>query len=343
MTKRLFAVLILSLFVAAGCGGENRGQENTPSTDAEADHAYREMREKRSVMDSPEERVAITKRFLDEFRESQHTADAVDAVVYYQGTEIGDMTGAVIYAETIRAKITDPKVAREVDKKLIAFYGESGMAAKMKELADRLAAAGALDFGDHWNVIEGAVKARDWELVQDYCAKASGMANAESIRANYPDREFSEKELKQAADDRVGRLLVKSGWAQANLGQVDEALAVFARADSMIPRYYFDIPEYDLGVYWGNTLVKKGDFEAAIEHFAKNGLIMRNEDAMAGLRKAYVGIHGNENGFEAYSDELHLTVSSTIDDFEMNDYEGNRRRFSDLRGDVTLLSLWFPT
>ena len=336
MTMRLLVMLILSAIVAAGCGGEKHGGENAVTQGTPVDNAYQEMRKKRKVMDSPEERVTITKRFLDEFWESEHTANSVDAIFYYQGTEMDDKTGALEYVETIRAKITDPDVAIEVDRKLIGFYGEAGMAAKMKALANQLAVTGALDFWDHWNVIEGAVKARDWELIRDYCSKAGEMAE-------YPDREFSEQEIAKVVNERVGMLMVKDGWARANQGQVDEALAAYAEADKMIPRYYFDIPEYDLYVYWGYTLVKKGDFEAAIERFATNGLIMGNEEALAGLKEAYVGIHGSEAGFEAYSDELHRSVSRPIDDFEMADYEGNRHRFSDIRGDVTLLTLWFPT
>jgi hypothetical protein len=138
-------------------------------------------------------------------------------------------------------------------------------------------------------------------------------------------------------------LLVKDGWARAHQGEVDEALDDFAAADELIPRYYFDVPEYELNVYWGRTLGLKGDFAAAIERLATQGLILRNEDALAGLKVAYVGMHGSESGYEQYSEELHRRIARPIEDFEMPDYEGNRHKFSDLRGDVTLLTLWFPT
>ena len=341
MAKRCLA--ILSAIVLAGCGGGERGEENAAKHSSAADQAYERVRAERQVMDSADERVAITKAFLDEYPESHHTASAIDVVYYYQATELDEKTGALTYAEAVRARINDPDIAREVDKLLIGYYGEAGMATKMVELADRVAVAGALDFNDHWNVIEGAAKAGDWKLVRDYCAHARKMTNAGAIRAGYPDYDLSEEELEEAVNHRAGMLLVKDGWARANQGQVDEALADFAEADHLISRYYFDLPEYELYVYWGRTLMMKGDFEAAIERLATQGLIMRNEEALAVLKEAYVGMHGSESGYEEYADELHRSIARPIDDFEMADYEGNRRRFSDLRNDVTLLTLWFPT
>ncbi|NIO29829.1 MAG: hypothetical protein GTO29_14890 [Candidatus Latescibacteria bacterium] len=343
MINRLLAILLLSTVALAGCGSAEQGDENASNQTTAANDAYEQLLKKRREVEPITERLAITKEFLDEFPESEHTANALAAVFYYQGEELGDMLGAITYAEEIRGAIDDPEIAKEVDKKLIGFYGESGATGKMITLADQLAAAGALDFDDHWNIIEGAVKAEEWKLVRDYCAKARGMTNAESYRADHPDNDLSEEEVAEAVNNRVGMLLVKDGWARANQGQIDTALADFAKADNLIPRYYFDIPEYDLNIYWAKTLLMRKKFEAAIERFAMSGLVMGEEEALTGLKEAYIGIHGSESGFEAYAAKLHLSIARTIDDFEMPDYEGNRHRFSDLRSDVTVLTLWFPT
>lgn len=360
ISRLLIALLCCALFLV-GCGGDKSGDESTAGSRsgtagtatstgdnaaaqvATADEAYLETRKARSEMDSPRDRVAITKKFLDNYLETKNTAGALDAIFYYQGIEMDDAPGAVRYAESIRARLTNPEVALEVDRKLVAFYGESGMAAKMKTLANKLSAAGALDFEDHWNVIEGAVKVKDWAVVRDYCARAGKLANAEAIKAESPNREIPESDLEQAVNDRIGKLMVKDGWARVNQGEVDEALAAFAEANRLVPRYYFDVPEYDLYVYWGNALLKKGDFKTAVDYFADNALILRNEEAMAGLKAAYAGIHGSEDGFDAYADNLHVRIAPTIDDFQLPDYEGAYHRFSDLQADVTLLVLWFPT
>jgi tetratricopeptide (TPR) repeat protein len=343
MGKRLLAILILVTTVLAGCGGERGSEGNAAKQGRTAGDVYKQLLEKRRVIDTMEERLAMTKAFLEEFPESQHTASAINAIFYYQGENLGDMTGAVSFAEEIRGGINDPEIAMAVDRELLGFYGKSSMTDKMLAIADRLAAIDALSFADYWNLIESTVSAEEWNRARVYCATARELANADAYRADNPDRDFSEGELADAINNRVGMLLVKDGWARANMGQLDEALADFARADRLVPRYYFGIPEYDLNLYWGKTLVMKGDHEAAIERLAIYGLVMRNEGALAGLKEAYLGMHGNERGFEEFASELHERVATPIDDFEMGDYVGKRHRFSDLRDDVTLLTLWFPT
>lgn len=340
MTKQLLAILMLGTFVLGGWGLETRAGDSAKQD--EAAEAYKQAREKRKEANT-EERLAITKAFLAEFPESGQTATALDAVFYYQGGELGDMAGAIAYAEEIRSRISDPEIAQDVDRELMGFYGESGMTEKMLVLADRLGAVGVLDFSDHWNIVESAVNAEHWALARDYCAKARLMATAEAVRAEYTDPDRSEEELAETVNNRIGMLLVKDGWARANQGQLDEAMADFAKADKLIPRYYFDLPEYDLNLYWGRALTMKGDFEAAIEKLETYGLIMRNEEALAGLKEAYIGLHGGGSDYEAWAAEHHRSIATTIDDFEMPDYQGKRRRFSEIRGDVTLVSLWFPT
>ncbi len=343
MANRLAAILILSMVVLTGCGDGQGSEDRAAKQTTEASDAYEQALKKRREVEPIEERLAITKGYLDEFPESENTASALSAVFYYQGNRLGDMTGAISYAEAIRSKISDPAIATDVDKELISFYGESGAIAKMTALADQLAAAGTIDFDDQWNIIEAAVTAMDWKLVRDYCARAREKTTAEAFRADHPDEDYSEERITEAINNRVGMLLVKDGWARANQGQLDEALMDFAEADGLIPRYYFDIPEYNLDIYWAKTLLLKKEFQSAIDQFAMSGLVMRNEEALAGLKEAYAGIHGSESGFETYADDLHVRIAQKIDDFEMPDYEGKRHRFFDLRSDVTLLALWFPT
>jgi hypothetical protein len=343
MNKHLMTILLSGVIALVGCGNDGSGGESAGDKSAAVDEAYAEVRAERKVMDSPAERVAITKEFLEKYPSSEHTAAALDAIYWYQGTEMNDMAGALGYAEKLRARIDDPETAVDVDKLMIAYYGEAGKTAKMVDLAQRLAAAGELGFDDHWNVIDGAVKAGKWQLSREYCTEAAKIVSAEAYRRENAARELTDEEVAEAVDLRRGMLLVKDGWARANLGDPDGALAVFAAANELVPRYYFDIPEYDLYVHWGRTLIMKGDFDTAIDRFALNALVMQNEDALAGLKEAYAGAHGSGDGFDAWAAELHLEIAPVLDDFEMPDYAGNRHRFSDIQGDVTLLTLWFPT
>jgi tetratricopeptide (TPR) repeat protein len=335
-------IFVLGTCAIAGCGGQN-GETDAVSRDAAAGEAYVKVAKQRKVMDTPAERVEITKQFLEQYPTSTYTPAALSTIYWYQGTELRDPAGALAYTESIRRRVDAPDVAQEVDKLLIGYYGDARQTAKMVEVADRLESEGALDFDGLFGVAEGAINAEEWQLARQYCGKARPLATADAVRAENTGRDLKPEQLAQMAADRQGKLLAKDGWARANLGEVDAALADFAEADRKVPRYYFDIPEYDLYVYWGYTLMLKGDHEGAIERFARNALVMQNEDALAGLKQAYAATHASDKSFEEWMHALHLEVAPRLDAFEMPGYDGDRHKFADLQGDVTLVSLWFPT
>jgi hypothetical protein len=149
---------------------------------------YLRVTKARKAMDTPAERVKITKAFLDKYPSSAYTAAALSAIYWYQGTEMDDKPGALAYAETIRYRIDDPSVAADVDKLLIEYYGDAGKAVEMLDAATRLEAAGKLDFDDHWGVIKGAINAQEWVLARDFCAKARRLATTGAVKAEFGGR-----------------------------------------------------------------------------------------------------------------------------------------------------------
>jgi len=345
MIKRLLFIMAITTMVVSGWGSDGRGKavKQKEAEIQKAEEAYQEMAEKRRAVESTADKLSLTKKFLDEFTESDRTASALGAVFYYQAEDLSDTSGAVTYAETIRAKIRDPEVAKAVDKEMVYIYGESRMFAEMIEVADRLSAAGSLDFSDHGNIIESATKAENWGLARQYCDKAGTLATVEAYRKQYADEDLKDDDVEKAVKNRTGMLLVMGGWARANEGEVKEALADFAEADKLVTRSYFGTGEYNLNLYWGETLLMKGDHKAAAEKLAMDALVMRDETALAGLKKAYAGLHGSEADFDAYAAELHRAIAKPVGDFELADYAGKRTRLSDLRKEVTLLAFWFPT
>jgi tetratricopeptide (TPR) repeat protein len=345
MFKRLL-VLLAAVAVVLSAPAHAQTGKPAPQKDSKLDKAeevYQAMAEKRRGTESTAEKLSLTKEFLDAFPETDRTASALGAAFYYQGEDIGDMPGAVAYAEAIRGKISDPEIAKAVDKEMLYVYGTSRMFPKMTEVAGRLSAGGSLDFSDHSTIIEAATNAEDWKLALEYCEKAGVFATPESYRKQYPDKQFKDGEIDKAVNNRAGMLLVMGGWARANLGEVDRALADFAKADKLVSRSYFGTGEHNLNLYWGETLLMKGEHRAAADKLAADALVMRDEKAIAGLKKAYAAMHGGEAGFEAYAGELHRSIAKSVGDFELADYAGKRHRMSDLRKDVTLLAFWFPT
>ncbi len=345
MFKRLWIIVIIGTIVVSGAWLEGMGktEKKKDVKSQKIEEAYQKTVEKRRATESTEEKLAFTKKFLDEFPESDRTASALDAVYYYQAEDLGDVTGAVEYIDAVRGKIKDPEIARAADKELVYVYGESRMFPRMIEVADRLSADGVLDFSDHWNMIESATKAQDWELARRYCDKAGSLATAEAYRKEHADENLTDDDVDKGVKKRTGMLLVNGGWARANQGEVDQALADFAKADPLVGHSFFDTAEYNLNLYWGEALLMKGDHRAAAEKLAADALVMRDERALTDLKKAYVGVNGSEKGFDEYAARMHRKIAKDVGDFELADYHGNRHTLGDLRGRVTLLTFWFPT
>jgi tetratricopeptide (TPR) repeat protein len=213
----------------------------------------------------------------------------------------------------------------------------------MIEVADRLSADGALGFSDHWNMIESATKAQEWELVRRYCDKAGALATAEAYRREHADENLTDDDVNDGVKNRTGMLLVDGGWARANQGEVDQAIADFAKADQLVEHSFIGTADYNLNLYWGEALLMKGDHRAAAEKLAADALVMRDERALTDLKKAYVGVNGSEKGFDEYAARMHRDIAKDVGDFELGDFNGARHRLSDLRSEVTLLAFWFPT
>jgi peroxiredoxin len=127
------------------------------------------------------------------------------------------------------------------------------------------------------------------------------------------------------------------------MGEIDEALLDFSRAEQLVRKTYFGVPDYGLDLYWGKALTKRGEYDVAIDKLATRALILRDDVAHAELEKAYKGKHGGSTGFVKFSAALRLKVAKKIEDVDLMMYDGGRHRLRQLLGDLTLLSFWFPS
>jgi len=310
---------------------------------AAVDQAYKAMIEERRGHDEMADRLALTKKFLEQYPESKYTARLIGHVYYYQGERLEDPPGAIAYGEDLRTKLTNPEFITDFDKQMVELYGDAGMLDKMTKLAGQLESAGEMKFGDYWNIILIGTENEDWAMVRTYSKKAWPMADAKGFRADYPERDFTDEEIQKAGDNRTGMVAGKEAWALANMGMVDDALSHFKMTEMKLSRSFVGVPDYDIGLHWANTLLMKGDYDGAIKQFAPEALIMGSEEALAGLEKAYVGKNGSDDGFDAFAGELHAKIAPTVKQFELPDYDGKRNQYADIKGDVTLLAFWFPT
>jgi hypothetical protein len=168
------AVLVIGIVVSAIPG------DAAPSID----DAYRQMIEKRRGYEAVADRLALTKEFLDHHPDTKYTARLLTHVFYYQGERLDDRPGAIAYAEGVRGKVENPETVRQIDKAMVELYGDANMLNKMIAVADRLEAAGELDFSDYWNIVGAATANEEWKMVRTYCAKARPLANAQAYRGS---------------------------------------------------------------------------------------------------------------------------------------------------------------
>ena len=103
------------------------------------------------------------------------------------------------------------------------------------------------------------------------------------------------------------------------------------------------MPDTPLLRYWGLALLKTGDFDQALEKLAPEAVMGGDEEALHGLKEAYVARSGGEQGFEEYVWRTREELAPRIADFTLPDYEGTPLALSSLQGKVILLAFWFPT
>jgi tetratricopeptide (TPR) repeat protein len=346
MSRRIASIFLflLLLLIHSGCvGGGSGGGETISLTPEQIDTLFQESNKAYFAAETDDERLPISMKFLAQCPESKYTGLVLRAVVNVIGNKRGDYDGAIVYALEIRAKISDPEILLTVDKQLLDLYGNGKRTDRFRELAARLDRQGNLKFSDYMNMLDHAVSLEAWDLVPVFYKSAEKMANAKTYKTDNSDLDYTDEEFEVAGRNRMALLLTYYGRAGANLGQVEEALAAFARADGMIRKTYLGYPDNELYLYWGKTLLEEGDAQGALGKLVPAALFCAQKDALDPLKQAYLAVGGNESGFEEFVWDQRLRLAKTVDDFTLDDYDGQPRRFADLRGKVTLLGFWNPT
>ena len=105
---------------------------------------------------------------------------------------------------------------------------------------------------------------------------------------------------------------------------------------------YVGIPDSPLYSYWGRTLAEAGQNNKAMDMLVADAILGGDVEAMDALHGAYTAVHGEE-GFKDYLWQNRQRLAVQMDDFTLKNYQGEPLSFSQLKGQVVLLSFWFPT
>ena len=307
---------------------------------------YRNSRAEYRAAETVDAKSAVWLAFLERNPDTDYTVNLVNYLVNsYYLRHLNDPAAALDFVEGIESKVNDAERKRGLHFQTVVIYGRLKDVDKLTEVAKELTSSGEMLYDEHNTITRAAVEAEAWELALEHADAAMTFATPEAIRAYYAtrNRKVDDIWLKKNIGWRMGSSMATKGWALIKLGRVDEGKAVLEQAESVTPHYFVGAPDSVLDFYQAELLLDEGKYSEAIDRIAPRAIFMGSDDAKELLRRAYVGVHGSEEGFEQFLWAKRLESAKPVGDFTLPDYEGNEHKLSDLRGKVTILSFWFPT
>jgi hypothetical protein len=185
----------------------------------------------------------------------------------------------------------------------------------------------------------------EWSVADEHSLIAVELATPENYRAEHSDREFTDEEVAGSVRNRKAQALANNGWAVYNLGDTELAFTQFEAANEVGSVGYMGVPNPPLFKNWGRAALREGDLDRAIELLGAETLYgEEGPSTKPYLREAYIAKNGDDTGFDEFLWATRKELATTVDDFELLDYEGNPISLSSKgTGKVTLLAFWFPT
>jgi len=335
--RSLLLTLVVLVGLAAGCAKVEEGPEP-------AEVAYDALKESWNKAETPEAKVDLAADYLARFPDTKHSGWMASAIVYYQGQELQDPQGAWDIVSVAMAQIEDPEQRFAAGLEALGLADSVDVPLDIATLAADLGAVRPLTFDEHEQVAEVALDLEEWTIADEHSLGALEAATPEQLRADYPDREFTDEEVAVRVQRRQASALTYDGWALYNLGDTELAMNRFVAAEEIGSVTYLGVPYTPLYHYWGRAALSEGDLDRAIDLLSVEALF--GEDPTASkpyLLEAYVAKNGSEDGFDEFMWLTRNRIARVAEDFELLDYEGNPRSLAETNGKVTLLAFWFPT
>lgn len=307
---------------------------------------YRESMTKYRAAETVDAKSAVWLGFLQRNPDTDYTVNIVNYLVNsYYLRHLDDPAAALSFIEETAAKVVDAKRKRGLAVLTIGIHGRLKDGDKLGEIAQQLASSGEMGYDEHDAITRAAVEAEAWELALEHADAALSFATPEAIRAYYDEmgRKVDDLRVKKVIGWRTGPSIASKGWALVKLGRVDEGKAVLEQAVGVTPHYFVGVPDSALDFYQAELLMDEGKYAEALDRIAPRAIFMGGDEAKELLRRAYVEVHGGEEGLDDFLWSKRLESAKPVGDFTLPDYEGNEHKLSDLRGKVTILSFWFPT
>lgn len=337
---RRASILALTVLVGLtlGCSGTEQA-ENDPAT-----AAYEAFKTAWEEAATAEAKATLAADYLARFPDTDRSGSMAWRIAYYRGEELGDPAGAWAAIETALPRIADAEQRFEASMAAFSLADSIEVPLDIAEVAGALAAVRPLSYDEHGEVADAALELARWAVAEQHASTALELATPEQVKADYPDREFSEAQLLARAQHRQASSLAASGWALFNLGERESAFQRFEEAAAAGSVGYLGVPNTPLYRYWGRAALSEGDLEKAIELLGAEAIF--GEDRAAAepyLREAFAARSAGSESYEEFLWATRNRLAKPADDFELLDYQSSPHRLSDRTGKVTLLAFWFPT
>jgi hypothetical protein len=290
-----------------------------------------------------EAKLQVVRDFLADYPEHPDVPTVVRVGARLLSDEMHDHAAAVALAERQLEQTRDPELVRSIQEILIDLFARPAYADRLEKLVGEIYDPAKMSFSEHLNVIQAAAGAEAWRLVDEHCAAAQPLANAETFVADYPDREFTAEYAAEAGRNREGLLDTFVGWSAANRGDTEFAVRMYKQAAKDLRHSFLGLPTNDLYRYWGETLVMAGEIDEGLRKLTLAAIWGNDETAAETARSVFAEDRAGQD-FDAYLWRTRLESARSMVDFSAKDYDGDLHAYEDARGrKATLLAFWFPT
>ena len=333
--------LCFALLAALGCGQSEPPAADSPAEElSEVDQAAEETWAIWEETEDPEVKVGLAQDFLARYPDSDHTGDFLSSAVYHYTESLDRPDEAYELVTGTLTQVEDPDARLETQMQLAVLHSKTGRLEELSELASSMAEEHDFQFTDHLELMELATEAGAWNLAIEHAETGLAFATPEAFKAQWPD--YDDEYAARAGRRRTAYCEAYQGWAEANLGQFDAALASFTNGVEATSYSLLGVDETPLHLYWGQTLTLMGEPEDAMDRLSVEALF-GSKEAKQAYAEAWVAAHGTKEGLEERLWALRQQHAKPLPQFALPNYEGETFESTEHIGDVLLIAAWNPT
>ena len=334
-------LLCVAMLAALGCGQSEPPAANSPAEElSEVDQAAEETWATWEETEDPEVKVRLARDFLARYPDSDHTGDFLGSAVYHYTESLDRPDEAYELVTGTLNQVEDPDARLEAQMQLAVLHSKTGRLEELSELAGSMAEEHDFQFTDHLELMELATEAGAWNLAIEQAETGLAFATPEAFKAQWPD--YDDEYAARASRRRTAYCEAYQGWAEANLGQYDAALASFTNGVEATSYSLLGVDETPLHLYWGQTLNLMGEPEDAMDRLSVEALF-GSKEAKQAYAEAWVAAHGTKEGLEERLWALRQEHAKPLPQFALPNYEGETFESTEHIGDVLLIAAWNPT